>query len=160
MTGWRGILGYGFLFWLAAVSQQALAPSLALGAVRPDFLLVVSLVLSIQARTTGALTLGFVAGVIQGALAGANLTHYVLSRVGAGAALAGLKSLGIEVSGLMAGVLVAAGTVVAQILLMFLAPPGAILPFLGATIGTALYNGVLGALLHALLKRFISPRSV
>lgn len=160
MKGWQGVVGAAGFLYIAAVLQQSLSPAISFGPVRPDFFLIVMLPMALFCNSTGAIWCGFFAGLLHGGLAGANLTHYVLSRVCAGAAIANVRQLGLQVSLPIAGLMVAGGTVVAQILLLFLAPRGAILPYLGATIGTAFYNGVLGTLVFALLKKLYSPKAV
>jgi hypothetical protein len=49
-------------------------------------------------------------------------------------------------------------TIVAQLILMFFAPPPGIASFLGATIGSAMVNGVLAVPVHALLRRILGPQ--
>jgi len=48
-------------------------------------------------------------------------------------------------------------TGVTQIAFLLFNPRGAILPFLLATIGSAVYNGVLAMPLYALLKKVSDP---
>lgn len=87
------------------------------------------------------------------------MAHYIVSRTVAAFALASASRSGLSVGILVAGLLCAGMTVVAQLLLLFLAPPRDMLSFIGATIGTAVYNGVLAMPMYSLLRRFAEPRS-
>lgn len=108
-------------------------------------------------RRTGILA-GFFVGLLEGSVAGANLWQYVLTRVLVAAAISSIAEGGIErnfyTSALFAGCCV----ICAEITFMFLAPPPQVLQFLGDTIRTAVYNGVLAMLLYALFNRILSPR--
>jgi rod shape-determining protein MreD len=141
--------------WLAGGFQTAIAPRLAIGTVMPDFLLVAlgSLAL-LGTRRSGAVT-GFAAGVLQGAIAGANMAQYVLSRTIAGFFTGWLTAWEFEATIVVAFFSVAFATLTSQLLLLFMAPPPRILGFLLATIGSAIYNGVLAMPLFALLKRIM-----
>jgi rod shape-determining protein MreD len=101
---------------------------------------------------------GFFSGLLQGALAGANLTAYVISRILPAFGIAWMSDLDIRIAPAVAGLIVAAATLVSQLLLMFLAPPPQILSFLGATIGTAMYNGVLAIPVYSLLRRLFKGK--
>ena len=94
---------------------------------------------------------------MQGALAGANLTHYVISRCIAGFVASWSRRLRFEMTPITVAISVAAVTVVAQIALMFIAAPTGIFGFLGDTIGSAMYNGVIAIPVYALLKRVLNP---
>src|SRR5688572_15606114 len=66
--------------WVAGGLQQVVAPRLMLFGASPDFLLISLAAGSLFLKRNQAAFLGFVCGLIHGALAGANLTHYVISR--------------------------------------------------------------------------------
>ncbi|MBX3118368.1 MAG: hypothetical protein KF784_04830 [Fimbriimonadaceae bacterium] len=144
--------------WVCAAMQQALAARLGIFGASPDFLLVALTALCLfSPKPIGGAYLGFVAGALNGAIAGANLTHYIFSRVLGGFLAAKSRNpkyppKAPTIFATMAGV-----TLVSQIVLMFFAPPSGIAGFLGATILSALYNGVLCLPLHALLQRILKP---
>lgn len=143
------------LLWLGAAVQFALAPRLAIFGCPPDLALAVVLPASLVAPRSGATVLGFVAGVLQGGIAGANLTHYAISRAFAGFCGSWARGMLAEPHGLLVFLHAAIGTLIAQLLLMFLAPPSEIGRFLFATIGTAVYNGVIAIPVHAVLRRTV-----
>ena len=141
--------------WLAGGLQASLAPRLGLGQVAPNFVVIVlGSVAILSSRRAGTVS-GFFAGLIEGGLAGANLTQYVISRSVAGFLSGWLTAWEFDATVVVAFFAVAACTLEAQLLLMFMAPPPRILAFLLATIGSAIYNGVLAMPLFALLKRVV-----
>jgi hypothetical protein len=149
------VIAGGVALYLASAIQQSLDLHI-LGA-RPDLILVVAIALSlVTSRAKAALT-GFLAGTIHGALAGANLAAYGASRAIAGFATSWSKAMGYELTlpWIMAVAFLA--TVLAEIVWMFVGIRSGIGSFLGATIGTALYNAVLAPPLYALVKRAIDP---
>jgi rod shape-determining protein MreD len=137
--------------------QQTLPERLAILGAKPDFLLLfTSLVALTTTRPKAALT-GAAAGVVHGALAGVSLAAYVSSRAVAGFCAAWSKTLRYEVSlGTVAAITFAA-TMFADIVWLLIAPQAGIGAFLGATIGTAVYNGFLAIPVYALLRRFTDP---
>ncbi|MCH7904154.1 MAG: rod shape-determining protein MreD [Armatimonadetes bacterium] len=146
-------LALALLFWLAAGVQHGAATRLAVFGANPDFLLVVAFCSSILTRPAASAGLGFLAGVLQGAMAGAHLAHHVISRA-LTCFFIGYESrleFGVKVE--FAALTVAIGTVVSRVLLAILAPPPEIWPFLRATIGTAIYNGVLAVPTYLLVRR-------
>lgn len=159
MSGWAGILGAAAAMWLAAVLDQALGGRMAIAGVRPDLMLAALGPLALLSRPAGGAALGFASGILQGALAGANLAHCVASRVAAGWLISGTGGLGIRPGAMLAFASGATGTIVARLCLMLLAPPPSLLPYLGATIGVAAYNGVLAIPVDAVLRRLYRPRA-
>jgi rod shape-determining protein MreD len=147
------------VLWAAAVLQHGLAARLSVFGASPDLLLAAMAPIALLSRPAGALWCGFFCGLAYGAVAGANLAHYVVSRCLTAFGLSSANLLGIEFSVLAAGVLTALATICAQLLLLFLAPPASIGAFLTATIGSAMYNGVLAMPLYALLRRLFRPKS-
>jgi rod shape-determining protein MreD len=143
--------------WVAGGCQQTLAPRIALFHASPDFLLVSVACLSLlSARYAGSLV-GFFAGLIQGCLAGANLAAYTISRTMAGFLVGWFNSLEWEGNVLVAAITTVLTTIVAQLALMFIAPPPQLGGFLLATIATAMYNGVIAVPVYALLRRIVDP---
>lgn len=144
--------------WICGAMQQALAERLGIFGVNPDFLLVALTALCLfSPKPSGGATMGFFAGAIHGGIAGANLTHYIVSRVLGGYLAAKTRNPKYPPKPLAVFVTAALVTLVSQVVLMFFAPPSGIAGFLGATILSALYNGVLCLPLHALLHRILKP---
>lgn len=156
MRGGRRWVAAGLCLYVAA-ALQPLTLRYALCGLHPDFLLVVLAVLLHFSTRRGGVVLGFVAGVVAGALPGANMAHYVISRTLAGFFGAWARALGFEEGPATAAASAFAITLIAQIALMFLAPPSRLGPFLGATIGSAVVNGVLAIPLYALVSRVLGP---
>lgn len=143
--------------WLAGCLEQALPHRLAIFGAEPDFLLVYLAGICPYLSRTGATWTGFAAGAMHGALAGANMTHYVVSRTITSALLSWQKEMRLSASIWIAALTGFCATLAAQVLLMFLAAPHGILSFLGATIGSALYNGVLAIPLYLASERILGP---
>lgn len=156
MSGLKGALVVAICFYVAGFLQP-LAPRLALCGVRPDFILIVLGPLCLYASRRGGTVLGFVAGVIAGSLSGANMAHYVISRTFGGFFVSSSRSMGLSEGPLTVGMTTFALTVVVQLVLMFLAPPARIMGFLGATMGTAVLNGVLAIFVSFLLSKVLDP---
>lgn len=157
MRGGRGILVGLAALWVGAVLQQSLGRYGILNA-RPDYLLVMLSCLCLHANRSGGALLGFVAGLLSGAITGANMTQYIFSRSVAGFMDAWSRNLGLDPNSLTAALNSFFLTIVAQLILMFFAPPPGIASFLGATIGSAMVNGVLAVPVHALLRRILGPQ--
>ena len=87
------------------------------------------------------------------------MTAFAATRAIVGFLIGWLNSLEFEGNVVVALVVTAASTVFTQVAFLFMNPRGAILPFLLATIGSAMYNGVLAIPLYALLRNvFDSPK--
>jgi rod shape-determining protein MreD len=157
MKGARGFIVAAIALWLGAVLQQSLGRYGILNA-RPDYLLVMLSCLCLYASRSGGALAGFAAGLLSGAITGANLTQYIFSRTVAGFGDAWARHLGLDPNAVTAAVNSFFMTVVAQLILMFFAPPPGITSFLGATIGSAMVNGVLAVPVNALLRRILGPQ--
>lgn len=159
MQGVRVVLG-GILIAVAAILELSWAPYLAVGGASPDFLLLLVGAYAAVAPPPAATWMGFGCGLVYGALSGANLTSYVLSRTLAAYLGSSLRRLHLEFS-LFLSVLLAVGVVAsARVILMFLAPPPSIPEYLRDTMGTAFYNGVLALPVCALLRKLYRPAPV
>lgn len=159
MKGPKGVFVAAILLWIAAGAQQALAHRLNLFGAAPDFLLISVSCLCLFANRIGGALIGFFAGLSMGAVVGANMTQYVFSRTLVGFFDAWSKALGLDANLLTAAVNGLLVTVAAQLLQMFFAPPAGITSFLGATIASAVVNGVLAIPVYALLKRIFGSAS-
>ncbi len=142
--------------YLASALQQSFAPRFAIFGIMPDVPLAFVAVFSLLASRLASTVVGFFAGAMQGALAGVNLTHYVISRTLAGFFGGSSAAMGLQPNVAVAALMTAVLTVASQILLFFLAPPGGIGRFLGDTIGAAMYNGVLAIPVYALLSKILA----
>ncbi len=110
------------------------------------------------ASRAGGAVIGFLTGLMAGAITGANLTQFILSRSVTGFLDAWTKAFGLDLNFVSAAINAFIVTVTAQLILMFFAPPSGIVAFLGATILSATVNGVLAVPVHALLKRMLGPQ--
>lgn len=156
MNGLKGAL-VAAIFLFGAGALQPLAPRLALCGVRPDYMLIVLGPLCLLASRRGGTLLGFFAGVIAGSLSGANMAHYVISRTVGGFFVSSSRSMGLSEGPATVALTTFALTIVTQLVLMFLAPPARIMGFLGATMGTAVLNGLLAVFVHFLLSKIVDP---
>ncbi|HRK21738.1 MAG TPA: hypothetical protein PLX06_08020 [Fimbriimonadaceae bacterium] len=159
MSRTTAALGIAASLWIAGGFQQTLAPRLQVLGASPDFLLVLLAAGSLFLNRAQGSWLGFGCGIVHGALAGANLTHYVISRCMGGFLAGWSRTTTLEPNfGLAAGTAFFL-TLFSQVLFMFLAPPREIGPYLGATMIAAVYNGVLVLPVYFLLKRALGPRA-
>lgn len=140
-------------FWLSAVADQALAPRIPIFGATPNFLLVTAVVLSLFSRPGGGAFWGFLSGVLFGAISGANLVAYMISRTITGFCVSSTRLLGIDVGSVLAMFIVAVSTIISSGILIFLAPRPDFANFLAATMISAIYNGVIAVPFYSLLKR-------
>ena len=157
MKGTRGLIVAVIAIWLAASFQAALSPRITIVGISPDFCLIVLACLSLFTNRVGGAVIGFFLGLVTGANVGANLSQYVVSRTISGFLAGWSRSFGLDANVLGSAVTCVVVTVVAQLIQMFLAPPAGITSFLGATIASALVNGVLAVPVFALLRRILGP---
>lgn len=157
MRGIGGVFVAALCIWLAAIFQQAFGRCGILGA-SPDFILVAMSCLCLFTGRAGGAVIGFFAGLAAGGISGANLSQYIVTRTLSGFLDSWSRNLGLDANAVVAAFNAFAVTIVAQLGLMFLAPPPGIAAFLGATIGTAMFNGVLAVPVHALLTRILGPQ--
>jgi rod shape-determining protein MreD len=146
------------LTWLAAGMQATLAPAIALGPVLPSFPVIVLCTFSAWLSPVGSVVAGFFAGLLQGAVGGVSMGAYVISRTVLGLALGRWNELEYEPGPIATGIITAVSTLLVQALMLVLAPPRDLIEFGFATIGSAIYNGVLAIPLFALLA-WAFPRS-
>ena len=145
-------------FWLAAVLQQATVDRLQIGGARPDLLLILAFSTAVMFAPRYAALFGFVAGLLQGAITGADLAHYTISYTIV-AYLAGFLSwLELDIRAWYVALVVIGGTIIVGLIMMIPAPPVQFWPYLGDTILSAIYNGVLAIPLYVLIKRLLHPK--
>lgn len=153
MKGFPALFMAALLLWLAAILDQSLAARLSILGAQPSFFLVVLGPMALLSRPRTGAAVGFAAGLMQGALAGANMTHYIISRSVAGFLTSLGTQLDIRIALSVAGLASAGTTLVAQFLLLFLAPPAdSLVAFFFRSLGMSLYNGLLSIPLYALLR--------
>jgi cell shape-determining protein MreD len=153
----RGVLVAIVCLYFAAALQQTFAYRIAIFGAAPDFLLLCAIALGMLAGRTKAALAGFAAGLLHGALAGANIAAYTISRSFAAFVASWTKHIGYEVTLGAVAVITFLCTIIGEIAWMFMGVRSGIGAFLGATIGTALYNAVLVIPLYALLRRVVDP---
>lgn len=157
MTRGRLWLGIGLLIWSMAILQFAIGSRWTLLGASPDYLLIGIAASSFFLERTPSAAVGFLSGLAQGAMSGANLGQYIASRT-LSSFLAGWLNDGRYVPSHIKVVLTGAGvTIVSRLILLFLAPQVGIGSYLAATILSAAYNGVLVLPVYALLKRVLDP---
>lgn len=157
MTRGRVWLVMGLLIWFLAVIQFAIGSRWTLIGASPDYLLIGIAASSFFLDRMSSAGAGFMAGLAQGAIAGANLGQYITARCITGF-LAGWfhdsRHVPSNLKVFLGGVGV---TLVSRLVLMFMAPPTGIGSYLAATILSAVYNGVLVLPVYLLLKRVLDP---
>ena len=143
--------------WLAICLQLSIAPRMAIFGAYPDFPLIVLLAFCPALSRVQSAIFGFFLAVGLGGAVGANLWQWVISYSISGFVLAGINDNRVTPNVPVVFATSVFGTILSRLLFMFVAAPPGIASFLGATILTALYNGVLILPLYALLKRFLDP---
>lgn len=156
MTG-RNLAAFVIMGWIAAGLQQGLSSSINWFGSRPDFLLIAIAAASpFLTRKSGAVY-GFVLGLTHGALVGANLMYLALTRTLAGFVGGWINDLRFAPSFLVMFLTAGGLTLLAGLVQLFLSPSPGIADYLGATILSAVYNGVLVWPVYALYRRFLDP---
>lgn len=138
--------------FLVAAIFEMVASRFAIFGVEPQFLLTTGLVFALFGSPAGGAVAGFASGLLQGTLAGANLIGYCISRIIAGFGSAFVSRVGVEVKAGTGFIAVVAGSIVANLLQIFLAPRPDLSSALGSTITSAIYNGVIAIPFCALLS--------
>lgn len=144
--------------WLAVVLQQALTERMAIFGARPDFPLIAAICLGLLIPSPGSIFVGFFAGLTHSAMIGANLFQYVFSRLVASYGASRFSELEIEIGALLAALSAFVGTLGAQLIMMFLAPPRSVGGFIGDTIQSAIYNAVIAAPLYAAIRPILKEK--
>lgn len=154
----RRVVAIVISLWLAAVLQSGAVAYLEIFGARPDFLLLVGLVWPLVLRPSSGCIVGFFSGALHGWVTTVSLTVNALVRCVVGYVMGMAPRSGFDVDGRSAVVAVFLGTVVTQVAVFFAAPPTDRLGFVRATIGMALYNGVLAFPVFWVVRRVSGPR--
>jgi rod shape-determining protein MreD len=159
MKGVKGWIIAIILLWIAGACQLAIAFQISAAGMSPDFPLIVIVTVGLFSnRRTGSIV-GFLGGAIHGAVEGGHIAAYTITRTAIGFLVGWFTGMEFEGNIAVAFIVTAAATICTRLTFLLLNPRGAILAFLLATIGSAVYNGVLAMPLYALLKRVLdSPR--
>lgn len=157
MNRWKLLATAAVSTWLFGALQMGVSSRIGLFGASPDFLLVQIAAFSPFLNRLQGGVIGFFAGMVNGSFVGANMTQYVLSRTLTGFLAAWANDIRFAPNSLVIFMTGFASTVFANIVMLFMAPPAGIGPYLGATILSAVYNGVLVLPLYALLKRILDP---
>ncbi|MFM9872136.1 MAG: hypothetical protein ACKVQS_01570 [Fimbriimonadaceae bacterium] len=152
------VLGAIFLIAIATILQAGIFDRYLFFGAQLNLPVVTLLTFALISRPSAAGGLGMLSGIISGGLSGATLMHYCLSRVLAGY-LVGTQSKN-EPEMWTAVFWVVGGSLISQAVLILLAPPNPLLPAVGATILSAVYNGVVAIPMFALVARLFRPRVV
>jgi rod shape-determining protein MreD len=128
---------------LAAACQASLGWRLSVFGVQPDFLLVAAVVLCMGREAEASATIGFFAGLLNGAILGSHMMALTVSRTLACLVASRIAAASTGAPALTVPVVAAIATLAAGLVHLFLAPPRDIIAWLTATIGGAPYNAVL-----------------
>lgn len=157
MRGWKAGVLIAVALYVAAAAQQSLAHWTLLG-LSLDYLLLALSVACLYVQPVPGAVIGFADGFLHASISGTNMWQHVLTRTLVGYAVSRLASSGIDrnwLAALLSGIAV---VLLARVGFLFLAPPSQIAPFLGDTLGTAVYNGVIAIPLCVCLNRIVGPR--
>lgn len=143
---------------LATSLQHGLADRMTLLGFRPELPTLLTVCFGLFFSRGGAAAYGLFAGWIEGALALANVGHYIIARAVAGFCVSWTRGFEYEAGALSIMIVGAVGTLFSELLWMFFAAPNPIGVYLADTIRTALVNGLLAVPVYALLKRSLDPR--
>lgn len=154
MNGWR-LFVTAMMLWLCTALQIGLSPHWVVFGCQPDFLLVALACLCFYTARAGGATLGFVSGFLYGAMVTTNMAGYVISRTLAGFMTGWFNALEMKPNAVVASVTAIAVTLLARLTLVLLTPPPSLWPFLKATIGSSIYNGILAIPMYLLVYRLM-----
>lgn len=154
MNPWRLSVA-AVLLWLSTVLQVGLSPHWVIWGCQPDFLLVSLACLCFYTSRSGGAAIGFVSGLLYGAMVNLNLAALIASRSVAGFLTGWFNALEMKPNAPVAAVTAFGVTMVARLTLVLLAPPTSLWPFLKATIGSSVYNGVLAIPMYLLVYRLM-----
>ncbi|HXH60391.1 MAG TPA: hypothetical protein VNI20_03440 [Fimbriimonadaceae bacterium] len=158
MSRIRPYLVFAAWFWIVAALQQTLGTRAMIGSASPDFLLTLGLVAAVMYPPRIACLLGFTAGVLHGGIAGADLSGLAISRTLACFGAGFVSRLDLEIKPVYVALVVFAGTLAAQVMMMVPAPPPAAWVYVRDTLFGAMYNAALALPVYLLLRRSLRHR--
>ena len=135
-------------FWICGGLNEGLAKEIALFGAQPDFLIVATVIISMLSDMKGAAIAGFTGGFFQGAITGANMWQYVVTRLIVGWIGGSLIELKFQRNFVIAAVACFVATIIAGLVFLFLTSQPNILGSLRDTLISAMYNAVLAALVY------------
>ena len=137
-----------FTFWICGGLNEGLAKDIAIFGAQPDFLLVATVVISMMSHMRGAAVAGFAGGFFQGAITGANMWQYVVTRLLIGWIGGSLIELRFQRNLVIAAMACFVATILSGLVFLFLTSQPNILGSLRDTLISAMYNAVLAALVY------------
>lgn len=146
---WVAIL----VFWICGGLNEGLSKEIAIFGSQPDFLLVATVVIGMLSDMRGAAIAGFTGGFFQGAITGANMWQYVVTRLIVGWIGGSLIEMRFQRNFLIAALACFVATIIAGLVFLFLTSQPNILGSLKDTIISAMYNAVLAALVYAPVEK-------
>jgi rod shape-determining protein MreD len=156
MKGVGGVIIGLVCLWVGDVLQLGLASHLNyIGS--PDFPLIFAFCLGLFTDRRGACLLGFGAGLVSGALTGADITLFVLTRTLIGFLIGWFSTLDLQLNVAVAAFAVIFGSLAVQLLFLFLGGHhGPLTSYLGGTLASSVYNGVIAVPVYALLNKVVA----
>lgn len=146
---WTAIL----VFWIAGGLNEGIAKDLAIFDSAPDFLVVATICISMLGDLRIAATSGFVGGLFQGAIVGANLWQYIATRLIVGWVGGAMIEMRFQRNWMIASLGCLIASLISGLVFLFLTSQPNILGGLKDTIISALYNAVLAAVVFAPIER-------
>ncbi len=148
------------LLYLAAAVQMADPTRVSLSTARPDLIAVVGLSWALVVAPVWGTVIGFVMGMLAAASPGMHAFALTFAGVVVGTLAPLSRNYGLEIPIPVGMLLVAVGTLLMRLIAMFLAGPPDLADYIGATILTAVYNGVLAGPAYGLLRLLFRPTAV
>lgn len=141
---------------LASAVDIALTKHIYIGGAGPDVTLVIAILLATRTNLEAAAIIGFFTGLFHSAATNDRLFAFVVA--GIAACMTGTKicSRAVEATPMTIAVVVSLCTAISRAIVLFIGLPTSpdnIFPWLPATIGTAIYNGVIAIPAFLLVKR-------
>lgn len=155
----RSVVAAAVWLILGSALNGALSHRISLGWVRPDFLLVIAVALSMRGSSNLAAWIGFVAGMFHSALSNEKMMALTLSRMFACIASVHVFRATPVGGAASAAVVTGAATLVAGILYLFLGVPANLVQWLMETCGGILYNAALAVPVYLLQERIARRRT-
>jgi hypothetical protein len=138
--------------WISVLLQQSIIGQVTLFGASPDLVLAVCVPLCLLLDQKMSLWLGLFAGLMYGAAAGANLTHYIASYALSIFGLGYAKQIDVTLNSFTIFLLCASTILISKWILIFLAPPAVVFPYLGRSLGPSFYSGLLSIMLFPVFR--------